>query len=63
MRFNDPDYPGEHFSRDGIFVSIAETSPKHMSYLGEALSYNKWELIRHGLLGGVLSMDWPLLDI
>jgi hypothetical protein len=63
MRFNDADYPGEHFARDGIFISIAETRPKHMSYLGEALSYNKWLIIKHGLLGGVLSMDWPLLDI
>ncbi len=42
---------------------IAETIPKYMSYLGEALSYNKWSLIIDRLIGGVLSVDWPLLDI
>jgi len=34
MRFNDVDYPGEHFAFDGENISIAETVPGRMSYLG-----------------------------
>lgn len=64
IKYNDGGYWGEHFVLDGKNIGIAETSPGHLSILGYALntSYGK-SFISNGMLGGVLSLGWPLLDI
>ena len=64
IKYNNGEYSGEQFAFDGKNIRIAETSPGHMSILGYALntSYGK-SFISNGMLGGVLSVGWPLLDI
>ena len=41
--------------------AIAETNPKRMSNMGDMIRGER--IINNGLLGGVLSVGWPLLDI
>lgn len=61
-RYNAVDYPLEHFAFDGEDVTIGYISQGRRSPLGDFL--NRYDrLIKRGLMGGVLSVSWPLLDI
>jgi hypothetical protein len=56
------DYPGEYFMFNGSEVQVRNISPGQRSPLGDFLfRYN--QLMKEGLLGGVYSLGWPLLDI
>lgn len=62
LRYGAVDYPGEYFAYDGTDVEVATISPGQRSPLGDFIfRYNG--LMKEGLLGGVWSLDWPLLDI
>ncbi|HEV8590797.1 MAG TPA: hypothetical protein VGQ55_01740 [Pyrinomonadaceae bacterium] len=61
MNFNSNDYPQDRFGFDGKDVRIGRPTPTSRSLLGEFL-YNNRELLKEGLLGGVLSSSWPLLN-
>jgi hypothetical protein len=56
------DYPGEYFLYNGSEVQVRNINPGQRSPLGDFLfRYN--QLMKEGLLGGVYSLGWPLLDI
>ena len=62
FKFNALQYPGEHFAFDGKDVTVSYISPGGRSPLGDFLiRYDS--IIKQGLMGGVLSVNWPLLDI
>jgi hypothetical protein len=62
LRYNALEYPQEHFAFDGNDVTVGHITPGHRSPLGDFL--NRFDgIIKQGLLGGVLSVNWPLLDI
>jgi hypothetical protein len=62
MKYGDLNYPGEYFAFDGKDVSVGYMSPGQKSPLADFLFRNNG-LIKEGLLGGVLSGAWPLLDL
>ena len=62
IRFNDLGYPEERLSFDGRKVRIDYINFEHRSTLGEFLHSNN-RLVKEGLMGGVLSTAWPLLDL
>jgi hypothetical protein len=60
--YGGPDYPGEYFMFNGSEVQVRNITPGQRSPLGDFLfRYN--QLMKEGLLGGVYSLGWPLLDI
>ena len=60
--YNALDYPQEHFAFDGEDVTIGYISQGRRSPLGDFL--NRYDsIIKRGLMGGVLSANWPLLNI
>jgi hypothetical protein len=62
LSFNDPSYWGEEILADGERTEIGFAQPGHRSQLGGFLS--RFEaLVREGLIGGVLTTAWPLLDV
>jgi len=62
MKFPDVNYPGEYFAYDGVNVSVGNITPGVKSPIADFLfRYNK--IMKNGLLGGVFSNAWPLLDI
>ncbi len=62
LKFGQPQYPGEYFAFDGTNVEVANITPGQRSPLGDFIfRYNG--VIKEGLLGGVLSLGWPLLDL
>ena len=62
MRFQDINYPGEYFAHDGRNVSVGDIKPGLKSPIADFIyRYNK--VMKNGMLGGVLSRAWPLLDI
>jgi len=62
MRFQDLNYPGEHFAYDGKTVTVGHIQPGRRSPIADFLfHYNR--IMRNGMLGGVFSNAWPLLDI
>ena len=62
MRFQDINYPGEYFAYDGKAVTVSHMKPGLKSPIADFLyRYNK--IMKNGMLGGVLSTAWPLLDI
>jgi hypothetical protein len=62
LKYGGVDYPGEYFAYDGTDVEVANISPGQRSPLGDFIfRYNG--LMKEGLLGGVLSVGWPLLDV
>jgi hypothetical protein len=62
LKFGSADYPGEYFAYDGTDVEVATFRPGQRSPLGDFIfRYNG--IMKEGLLGGVLSLGWPLLDI
>jgi hypothetical protein len=61
FQFNNPQYRGEQFVFDGKGVQVALIDQQSRSALGNFL-VNEPEILQEGLLGGTLSMGWPLLD-
>ncbi|MBN2242054.1 MAG: hypothetical protein JW793_05140 [Acidobacteria bacterium] len=62
LKYGGMDYPGEYFAYDGTDVEVATISPGQRSPLGDFIfRYNG--LMKEGLLGGVWSLGWPLLDV
>lgn len=55
-------YTGEDFVSDGSKVSVAGFVSGKKSLLG-AFVYQRPEVLKEGLLGGVLSTGWALLDV
>jgi hypothetical protein len=63
MKFPNNDYRGETFITDGNKVSVASATASQMrSSFGEFIHVQD-VVVREGLLGGVLSTAWPLLDL
>lgn len=61
-RYDALEYPGEHFAFDGKDVTVSYIGPGRRSPLGDFL--NRYDgIIKEGLLGGVLSVNWPLLNM
>ncbi len=62
MKYSDINYPGEYFAFDGKDVSVGYISPGQRSPVADFLfRYNG--LFKEGLMGGILSGAWPLLDL
>ena len=60
--FGSTDYPYERVGYDGKTVTTGELTPGVRSKLG--IFFMRHEMpVRDGLLGGVLSTAWPLLDV
>jgi len=62
MQFQDINYLGEYFAYDGRSVTAREMQPGQKSPIAEFL-YRYDKIMKNGLLGGVFSNAWPLLDI
>lgn len=63
MKFPNNDYRGETFITDGNKVQVASTtSAQTRSSFGEFIHVQD-VVVREGLLGGVLSTAWPLLEL
>jgi hypothetical protein len=63
LKFTDPKYSGEQFVCDGERSSVAGTrADKSYSDLSEFIKGQDAPL-REGLLGGVLTTAWPLLEV
>jgi hypothetical protein len=62
MKFQDINYPGEYFAYNGKTVSVGNMKPGLKSPIADFIfRYNK--VMKNGMVGGVLSNAWPLLDI
>jgi hypothetical protein len=62
LKYGDINYPGEYFAYDGKDVSVGHISPGQRSPLADFLfRYNG--IMKEGLLGGVFSDGWPLLNL
>jgi hypothetical protein len=61
LKYNDLEYPGEYFAYNGEEVSVGHISPGQRSPLGDFL-YRNNGIMKEGLLGGVFSEGWPLLN-
>ena len=62
MVFQDINYPGEYFANDGSSVSVGTIKPGLRSPIADFVyRYNK--IMKNGMLGGIFSKAWPLLDI
>ncbi len=62
MVFSHLDYPGEYFAYDGKDVTVAQINPGKRSPLGQFV-YRFNGILKEGLMGGVLSVRWPLLNL
>ena len=62
IQFGAVNYPAEEVSFDGEECYVGYTQPGTRSQLGHFL-YLYDDLVEEGLLGGVLSTAWPLLDL
>jgi hypothetical protein len=62
LPFKDVSYWGEQFLFDGQRPEIGFVQPGQRSQLGGFLARYP-ELVREGLVGGVLTTAWPLLDV
>jgi hypothetical protein len=62
LKYGDINYPGEYLAFDGKDVSAGYIDPLQRSPLGDFIfRYNG--IMKEGLLGGVLSKGWPLLNL
>ena len=62
LKYSDINYPGEYFAYNGKDVSVGYISPGQKSPLADFLfRYNG--IMKEGLLGGVFSTGWPLLNL
>jgi hypothetical protein len=62
LKYGGVDYPGEYFAFDGKDVEVSTIRPGQRSPLGDFI-YRYKGVMKEGLLGGVLSLGWPLLDL
>lgn len=62
LNYGGVDYPGEYFAYDGNDVEVSTISPGQWSPLGDFIFRYKG-VMKEGLLGGVWSMGWSLLDL
>ncbi len=62
LKYTAVNYPGEYFAFDGKDVEVSTITPGQRSPLGDFIFRYKG-LMKEGLLGGVLSLGWPLLEI
>jgi hypothetical protein len=62
MNFGAQDYPHENLAFDGNAITVGYLSPGVRSMLGNFLLAHDTGF-RQGLIGGVLSTSWPLLDL
>jgi len=62
LRFPVSDYPAEDLSFDGKKSYVGLLNPNQRSRIGQFL-YDHDTILKEGLLGGVLSTAWPLLEI
>jgi hypothetical protein len=62
MKFDNLAYPGERFLFDGKSVEVAKLQDAKYTVLGMFLHDNQM-FMGEGLLGGVLTQGWPLLDV
>ena len=62
MKFDTYSYPGEHFAFDGNDATVAYLEFYIKSRLGDYFTQFHG-LLEEGLLGGTLSVAWPLLDV
>jgi len=61
MKFGATEYPGEHFAYDGKKVMVNQISPGQKSPLADFI-YRYGAIVKEGILGGALSLNWPMLD-
>jgi hypothetical protein len=62
MKFSALEYPGEYFAYDGRDVTVGNIKPGQKSPVAEFVDrFNA--LAKEGLLGGALSVAWPLLNL
>ena len=62
MSFGALEYPGEHFAFNGENVTVGHINPGQKSPLADFI--NRYgDLMKEGLLGGALSVGWPLLEV
>ena len=62
ITFDISDYPHENMGFDGKKLTVADVTPGVRSTLGKFFMAHEMPF-REGLMGGVLSASWPLLDI
>ena len=62
MAFNRPDYPAEKIGYNGHKLSVQAIRPGVRTPLGEFFRTHE-EMFKEGLVGGTLSMSWPLLNV
>ncbi len=62
IAFGNPDYQSEQLCFDGAKADAVTLQAGRRSPLGAFLYQNK-HLLEEGLLGGVLSTAWPLLEV
>ena len=62
LKYDGQDYRGEHFAFDGKDVTVGRFIPGQISILAEFM--NRFSgIMKEGLLGGVLSIAWPLRNL
>jgi len=61
MTFANPEYPHEKFGYDGQNLIISYVKPGLRSTLGDFI-FRRTAIFKEGLVGGVLSTAWPLLN-
>jgi len=62
MTFNSPDYPYETLKYDGKKFNAGQFKPGLRTSLGQFFLTND-VLFKEGIVGGVLSASWPLLNL
>jgi hypothetical protein len=62
MKFNATEYPIEYFAYDGRNVTVANIKPGQKSPVAEFIDRFSG-FVKEGLMGGTLSVAWPLLDL
>lgn len=62
MTFDSPDYPFEEFKYDGKKYTGSQIHPGRRTPVGSFFNLNDI-LFKEGLVGGVLSSSWPLLNV
>jgi hypothetical protein len=62
LKYGGLQYPGEYFAYDGTDVEVSTITPGQRSPLADFIFRYK-RLMKEGLLGGVWSLGWPLMEI
>ena len=62
MYFDAIDYPAELMAFDGDHVTVSQTRPGVRSEVGQFI-YSHDVLVKEGILAGVMSTAWALLDV